>query len=58
MGKAATFVKVDHVLQETKNLMSVINNVVTKCFECAEKVKHLNFFKSKTLGCQQYSLYF
>ena len=38
VGKAATFVKVDHVIQETKNLMNVINKVVTTCFECANKV--------------------
>ncbi|XP_055705579.1 alpha-catulin isoform X1 [Phlebotomus papatasi] len=39
VGKAATFVKVDHVIQETKNLMNVINKVVTTCFECANKYK-------------------
>ncbi|XP_053964146.1 alpha-catulin isoform X1 [Anastrepha ludens] len=39
VGKDATFVKVDHVIRETKNLMSVINKVVTKCFECATKYK-------------------
>ncbi|XP_037950283.1 alpha-catulin isoform X2 [Teleopsis dalmanni] len=39
VGKAATFVKVDHVIRETKNLMGVINKVVSKCFECANKVK-------------------
>lgn len=38
VGKDATFVKVDHVIRETKNLMSVINKVVSKCFECATKV--------------------
>lgn len=38
VGKAATFVKVDHVIQETKNLMNVINKVVNTCFECANKV--------------------
>ncbi|XP_032591206.1 alpha-catulin isoform X2 [Drosophila grimshawi] len=37
VGKAATFVKVDHVIRETKNLMNVINKVVSKCFECANK---------------------
>ncbi|XP_037915686.1 alpha-catulin isoform X3 [Hermetia illucens] len=37
VGKAATFVKVDHVIKETKNLMNVINKVVTTCFECANK---------------------
>ncbi|KAH8272830.1 hypothetical protein KR018_001993, partial [Drosophila ironensis] len=39
VGKAATFVKVDHVIRETKNLMNVINKVVSKCFECANKYK-------------------
>ncbi|XP_039955730.1 alpha-catulin [Bactrocera tryoni] len=39
VGKDATFVKVDHVIRETKNLMSVINKVVSKCFECATKYK-------------------
>lgn len=38
VGKAATFVKVDHVIRETKNLMNVINKVVTTCFDCANKV--------------------
>lgn len=38
VGKAATFVKVDHVIQETKNLMNVISKVVNTCFECANKV--------------------
>jgi hypothetical protein len=38
VGKAATFVKVDHVIQETKNLMNVISKVVSTCFDCANKV--------------------
>lgn len=38
VGKAATFLKVDHVIRETKNLMHVINKVVTTCFDCANKV--------------------
>uniref|UniRef100_A0A1B0BCL0 Uncharacterized protein n=1 Tax=Glossina palpalis gambiensis TaxID=67801 RepID=A0A1B0BCL0_9MUSC len=37
VGPSATFVKVDHVIRETKNLMCVINSVVTKCLECATK---------------------
>nr|CAH7765804.1 unnamed protein product [Callosobruchus chinensis] len=37
VGKAATFTKVDNVIQETKNLMNVISKVVTTCFECATK---------------------
>ncbi|XP_062698469.1 alpha-catulin isoform X2 [Aedes albopictus] len=39
VGKAATFVKVDHVIQETKNLMNVISKVVSTCFDCANKYK-------------------
>ncbi|EDS44377.1 actin binding protein [Culex quinquefasciatus] len=39
VGKAATFVKVDHVINETKNLMNVISKVVSTCFECASKYK-------------------
>lgn len=41
VGKAATFTKVDNVIQETKNLMNVISKVVTTCFECATKVSYL-----------------
>ncbi|KAF2366611.1 Vinculin/alpha-catenin [Trinorchestia longiramus] len=37
VGKAATFTKVDTVIQETKNLMNVISKVVTTCFVCATK---------------------
>ncbi|XP_076293574.1 alpha-catenin related isoform X2 [Lasioglossum baleicum] len=37
VGKAATFTKVDNVIQETKNLMNVISKVVTTCFDCATK---------------------
>lgn len=40
VGKAATFTKVDNVIQETKNLMNVISKVVTTCFVCATKVSH------------------
>lgn len=39
VGKAATFTKVDNVIQETKNLMNVISKVVTTCFVCATKVR-------------------
>lgn len=39
VGKAATFVKVDHVIRETKNLMTVINKLVSTCFSCATKVR-------------------
>ena len=38
VGKAATFVKVDQVIQETKNLMNIISKVVSTCFDCANKV--------------------
>ncbi|XP_046916901.2 alpha-catenin related isoform X1 [Dermatophagoides farinae] len=37
VGKTATFTKVDNVIQETKNLMSVITNVVSACLNCANK---------------------
>ncbi|UYV62594.1 CTNNAL1 [Cordylochernes scorpioides] len=37
VGKAATFTKVDNVIQETKNLMNIISKVVTTCFMCATK---------------------
>ncbi|KAL7017697.1 hypothetical protein ACKWTF_010490 [Chironomus riparius] len=39
VGKSATFVKVDHVIQETKNLMNIISKVVSTCFDCANKYK-------------------
>ncbi|GBP22003.1 Alpha-catulin [Eumeta japonica] len=39
VGRAATFNKVDNVIQETKNLMNVISKVVTTCFDCANKYK-------------------
>lgn len=42
VGKAATFTKVDNVIQETKNLMNVISKVVTTCFVCATKVSQQN----------------
>ncbi|XKL59885.1 hypothetical protein PGB90_000901 [Kerria lacca] len=35
VGKAATFIKVDTVIKETKTLMNVISKVVTTCFICA-----------------------
>jgi hypothetical protein len=38
VGKAATFTKVDNVIQETKNLMGVISKVVNSCISCANKV--------------------
>lgn len=42
VGKAATFTKVDSVIQEIKSLMHVISKVVTNCFECASKVSKLH----------------
>lgn len=39
VGKSATFIKVDHVIQETKKLMNIISKVVSTCFDCASKVK-------------------
>lgn len=44
VGKAATFTKVDNVIQETKNLMNIISKVVTTCFECATKVIFFFFY--------------
>lgn len=41
VGRAATFSKVDNVIQETKHLMNVISKVVTTCFDCANKVTTL-----------------
>lgn len=38
VGKTATFTKVDNVISETKNLMSVITRVVSACMNCAIKV--------------------
>ncbi|XP_071044546.1 alpha-catulin isoform X2 [Parasteatoda tepidariorum] len=38
VGKAATFTKVDNVIQETKNLMNVISKVVSTCLFCATKI--------------------
>ena len=43
VGKAATFTKVDTVIHETKNLMSVISKVVITCFVCATKVILITF---------------
>lgn len=38
VGKAATFTKVDTVINATKTLMNVISKVVTTCFICATQV--------------------
>ena len=38
VGKAATFTKVDNVIQETKNLMAVITAVTNNCISCCTKV--------------------
>lgn len=43
VGRAATFSKVDNVIQETKHLMNVISKVVTTCFDCANKVIYNTF---------------
>lgn len=40
VGKTATFTKVDNVINETKNLMSVITKVVAACLNCANKVNY------------------
>lgn len=44
VGKSATFIKVDHVIQETKKLMNIISKVVSTCFDCASKVCAMLFF--------------
>lgn len=44
VGKAATFTKVDAVIQETKNCMNCVSKVVSTCFECANKVDILTSF--------------
>ncbi|XP_059352348.1 alpha-catulin-like isoform X2 [Daphnia carinata] len=46
VGKAATFTKVDAVIQETKNCMNCVSKVVSTCFECANKY---NLYMSDTL---------
>ncbi|EFX76664.1 hypothetical protein DAPPUDRAFT_54984, partial [Daphnia pulex] len=47
VGKAATFTKVDAVIQETKNCMNCVSKVVSTCFECANKViSYLPFLRS------------
>lgn len=48
VGKSATFVKVDLVIQETKNLMNIISKVVSTCFSCANKVSLHIILKSFT----------
>lgn len=49
VGKAATFTKVDNVIQETKNLMNVISKVVTTCFVCATKVSKENILHARSI---------
>lgn len=44
VGRAATFSKVDNVIQETKHLMNVISKVVTTCFDCANKVTYSTLY--------------
>ena len=41
VGKAATFTKVDHVIQGTKTLMNTISKVVSTCYACSTKVCHI-----------------
>lgn len=55
VGKAATFTKVDNVIQETKNLMNVISKVVTTCLVCATKY-NLDFRGSE--GGRQHAQYY
>lgn len=58
VGKAATFTKVDNVIQETKNLMNVISKVVTTCFVCATKVSKEHILHARsfyTLNKQTYA---
>lgn len=38
LGKAATFAKVDHVIQDVKDTMSLVTKLVTACFICNTKV--------------------
>ncbi|XP_066255592.1 alpha-catulin isoform X4 [Euwallacea similis] len=52
VGKAATFTKVDNVIQETKNLMNVISKVVTVCFECATKF-NITLPQRVTIPCDE-----
>lgn len=52
VGKAATFVKVDHVIRETKKLMNVINKVVTTCFDCANKVSFILYNQINLTICE------
>lgn len=56
VGKAATFTKVDNVIQETKNLMNVISKVVTTCFDCATKVGSLSFSHRSGLSVNENSI--
>lgn len=39
VGKAATFTKVDNIIQETKDLMNFISKTVNSCLACASMVK-------------------
>ncbi|KAK2143373.1 hypothetical protein LSH36_848g00063 [Paralvinella palmiformis] len=55
MGKAATFNKVDSVIQETKNLMNSVAKVVTTCLVCTTKYNielrgHLHMSHSSSRG--------
>ncbi|XP_013780387.1 alpha-catulin-like [Limulus polyphemus] len=56
VGKAATFTKVDNVIQETKNLMNIISKVVTTCLVCATEF-NLDFRGSSTSRSRNTSPY-
>ena len=38
VGKAATFTKVDNVIQESKNLMTYVTRTVDSCLACSSAV--------------------
>ena len=39
VGKAATFTKIDNIIQETKDLMNFISKTVNSCLACASMVR-------------------
>ena len=43
VGKAATFNKVDNVIQEVKNLMGYVAKTVDSCLICSAKVGNFNW---------------
>ena len=52
VGKAATFTKVDTVIQETKLLMTIISKTVTTCFTSAQKVSRLKSIAHSPESCE------